>query len=590
MQGETAEHPMRKDSTSPMHDGDRAGAPVRFIRLLDDGGEEVRSAALLRVALFIGLAFAVVVPVVGIISTGGLASNAMSGAAVALTVVNLGWHTFCMVLNKRGAFRFVVVAYGVVVHILIALAVMVTGGASSYFWVAYLWPIVVSAVFLPKHAMPGHVVVVVAQWLSVFLLERLGVFQPALWQVMETQAQHTPIMALVMAVMCGALLGPAFRALFSAQAALERVTIAHKGHQDTLALQLKASSAEAQRRLLQVSLMQDLNRIIVSASDVNDLLQRAGRLLSDGLGAYHVLVFLTDETGEWLVQEMTVQEFPSLIQLRVGEEGIVGHAAATGRSYITFDVTSDRYYKAFPGLSSSVSAAAIPIVVQGQTLGVLALESEDRDTFSEQTVEILETVANVLGVAVMSARTLKERRDLLERLRRYEVQEFASEWRQVLERRQGRVAMLYDRMAVRPVGVAEGEALFSGADSERIEAVERADGTHVLMVPLKVGDQALGRLMFESDIPWQDDQRTLVEAVTAQMGLALENARLLEDTRLSALRERARSEIVGRVRSSVQIDAVLRSAVEELGRALQVERARIQLVLPGHSAREHSGG
>ncbi|HUM37703.1 MAG TPA: hypothetical protein PLQ85_12600, partial [Anaerolineae bacterium] len=70
-----------------------------------------------------------------------------------------------------------------------------------------------------------------------------------------------------------------------------------------------------------------------------------------------------------------------------------------------------------------------------------------------------------------------------------------------------------------------------------------------------------------------------------QLGLALENARLLEDTRLSAQRERARGEIVGRVRGSVQIDAVLRSAVEELGRALQVDRARIQLLPPSGSGR-----
>jgi hypothetical protein len=63
-----------------------------------------------------------------------------------------------------------------------------------------------------------------------------------------------------------------------------------------------------------------------------------------------------------------------------------------------------------------------------------------------------------------------------------------------------------------------------------------------------------------------------------QLDLALTNARLLEETRLRAAQEAARGEIVGRIRAMTSTDAILQNAAEELGRALQVERSRIQLV------------
>ena len=53
---------------------------------------------------------------------------------------------------------------------------------------------------------------------------------------------------------------------------------------------------------------------------------------------------------------------------------------------------------------------------------------------------------------------------------------------------------------------------------------------------------------------------------------------MLEETRLRASQEAARSEIVERLRALTSTDAIMRSAAEELGRALRVERSRIQLV------------
>jgi GAF domain-containing protein len=74
----------------------------------------------------------------------------------------------------------------------------------------------------------------------------------------------------------------------------------------------------------------------------------------------------------------------------------------------------------------------------------------------------------------------------------------------------------------------------------------------------------------------------MVEAVTNQVALALENARLFEESQRRALREHQIYEITSKVRRSPDIATILRTTVEELGRALQTDRALVRLaVKPG---------
>jgi GAF domain-containing protein len=112
-------------------------------------------------------------------------------------------------------------------------------------------------------------------------------------------------------------------------------------------------------------------------------------------------------------------------------------------------------------------------------------------------------------------------------------------------------------------------------------------GQHLLLAPIRIQNRNLGVLTFEKSIPWAEEQIQLARFVVEQLDLALDNARLLEETRLRANQERARSDIVGRVRAMTSTDAIMRNAARELGLALQVERSRIQLLPPGEGRVEN---
>ena len=76
---------------------------------------------------------------------------------------------------------------------------------------------------------------------------------------------------------------------------------------------------------------------------------------------------------------------------------------------------------------------------------------------------------------------------------------------------------------------------------------------------------------------WTENEVTLMETLGDQLGVALESARLYENARRRAERERLTGEITAKVRSSNDPQVILQTAVLELRRALQASRAQVLL-------------
>ena len=68
--------------------------------------------------------------------------------------------------------------------------------------------------------------------------------------------------------------------------------------------------------------------------------------------------------------------------------------------------------------------------------------------------------------------------------------------------------------------------------------------------------------------PFDRNTLPLLQAIGYQLGFAIENARLFEQTQRAAKYEQTLREITSRVRSSTDPDAIMRTAVRELGLAL----------------------
>jgi GAF domain-containing protein len=95
--------------------------------------------------------------------------------------------------------------------------------------------------------------------------------------------------------------------------------------------------------------------------------------------------------------------------------------------------------------------------------------------------------------------------------------------------------------------------------------------TTELTIPIKFRGQIIGILDVKSkrgSRQWTQDEITLLESAAERAAFALENARLVETAQRRASRERAIGEISSKIGAVSNLNIIMQTAVEELGRRL----------------------
>lgn len=94
------------------------------------------------------------------------------------------------------------------------------------------------------------------------------------------------------------------------------------------------------------------------------------------------------------------------IRIKIGEEGIIGHVAATGKPYYAPDVAVDPYYIA--GSSHVRSQYSVPLIIDEKIIGVLDVESHELDAFPKEVQLVIEAFAALAALAIYRAQHQEE--------------------------------------------------------------------------------------------------------------------------------------------------------------------------------------
>jgi GAF domain-containing protein len=101
-----------------------------------------------------------------------------------------------------------------------------------------------------------------------------------------------------------------------------------------------------------------------------------------------------------------------------------------------------------------------------------------------------------------------------------------------------------------------------------------------LAVPVVLRGEVLGALQvgeMSAARGWTEDDLTFMQAVADQVALALDNARLIEETERRADRGRLVAEISSRMFAANDLETIVKIAGEELGRVLRVKQTTIKV-------------
>jgi GAF domain-containing protein/HAMP domain-containing protein len=331
---------------------------------------------------------------------------------------------------------------------------------------------------------------------------------------------------------------------------------------------------EVERHALRLRTAAEIARDIASASSLDDLLVRTGELIVDRFKFYHAGVFLLDDKKEYAVlcaspTEAGKQLIANSHRLRVGEQGIVGTVAAQGEARIALDVGADAVYFNNPYLPTTRSEMALPLKTVKEVFGVLDIQSDQPRAFVQEDIEIFQVMADQLAIAIERTRLLQRVESQLEEIERTYQESAQRSWRGFAHKQAKVAGYKFDGMQLHTINQPPDNPTKEVQTSRTSSLVTQPGTSGSQTIPIRLRGQTIGivKLRARGDtIP--KDTIAIVEQITERLAAALENARLTEETRRRAQRERAIAEVSTKISAYSDTDSIIRSAVEELGRRL----------------------
>ena len=164
----------------------------------------------------------------------------------------------------------------------------------------------------------------------------------------------------------------------------------------------RSALAELDRSLRDVALLSESSQLILAGGDLDTILHQILLIVRTYFSVVNCAVFLVDETGTDLYCRARNGYPDPRPKYRVGIDGIVGWSAKAKQPVSVPDVHQEpRYILGDPNVQSEL---ALPLLVRGDLLGVLDVESDRLGFFSAQMVQVLSIFAGQAAIALDSAR------------------------------------------------------------------------------------------------------------------------------------------------------------------------------------------
>jgi GAF domain-containing protein len=237
-------------------------------------------------------------------------------------------------------------------------------------------------------------------------------------------------------------------------------------------------------------------------------------------------------------------------RVRVGDASIVGNVSHSGNSRIINNVQSDFAYVKHPLLPETHSEASLPIKADGRVIGVLDVYSRELNAFDQNDLIALQVITNQLAASIQN----KQLSDNL----RQSPPETSSTNQDIAQDAWTHSSKLtagyeYDQLRVTSIQRALPPEILSQLQSGRAITLTSdkigGEGAHpTLVVPLMMYNKMIGILA----------------------ALALDNARLLEETQLRTEQIRLLQEITATAASTVNLTELIEAISQKVQQGFNI--------------------
>jgi GAF domain-containing protein len=348
---------------------------------------------------------------------------------------------------------------------------------------------------------------------------------------------------------------------------------------------------EGQNRALQLQTAAEVSQAASSILDPTKLMQQVVDLTLERFDLYYVGLFMVDKTGEWTNEpgrwavlragtgragkEMLAQGH----KLEIGGESMIGWCVANEQPRIALDVGKEPVRFSNPMLPETRSEMGLPLISRGEVIGALTIQSSREAAFNEESIAIMKTMAGQVANAIENARLFDQTQATLKEMEAIHRRYLQQAWTEYLESVDA-VSYESERPGASSLDDAVLPEIRQAIEEENTVVLAGNGGDYsALVTPITLRGEAIGALGIHADAErkWTSDEISLVEAIVQRMALAAENLRLLDETQRRAARERLISETTSRIRQTLDVQTVLRTAADEIYETFGLDEITIRL-------------
>lgn len=363
----------------------------------------------------------------------------------------------------------------------------------------------------------------------------------------------------------------------------------------------KAARGRQELATLTTQLAQRISRHFILSELLDSTVEDIRKTYPD---IYHVQIFLTDEeanearlvasTGE--VGKMLLRRKHSL---PIGSRSVIGQVTATSTAVIAAAAGTETVHRRNEYLPDTAAEAAFPLRLGNALIGALDLQSKQVDAFSDPDgLSIFQSLADSIAIAVDNARLfeqtesrVQENQRLLDQMRttmreveRLNLELTGRSWQTFLSYKGDELGVTVDldNNIVRQSAEITPTLDTAMRDGRTVQAQDR--DVQVISTPLRVRGQVIGAMEFEVGADeFAPEDIELVNGVAERFSLALESARIYEESRRVAQRESTLNQIGSRLQTTNTVDTLLAETARGLQASLGATRVAIRLGAPPKS-------
>jgi sigma-B regulation protein RsbU (phosphoserine phosphatase) len=176
-------------------------------------------------------------------------------------------------------------------------------------------------------------------------------------------------------------------------------------NQAAIAIQKAQLYAQERKRVRQLETISQVTSQVAAILELDELFHRVVHLVRENFGYYYVVIYTVDRERQSVTFQASAQAWERKVAIGVEwGQGLIGWVAAHGQAVLVNDVGSDTRYRSVEALEETHSELAVPLLLEGELVGVLDVQSDQRNAFGPDDLFILETLGAQVALAIHEAR------------------------------------------------------------------------------------------------------------------------------------------------------------------------------------------